>query len=244
MVASCGPGDLCSIPARDRDSFSSPPLRPDRLWGSLSLRSSGYRGLFTRGKAAEDVKLTTQLHLAPQLRMLGAIPPLPNLFSWCGAWLNTAICLFTFTNTDMYADQELNPTSVEYEANNTTKTARLKHALPPPPWPHSGTHGTSSWGLRIRARLHTKDYSKGQTKDADDAHKIQRKDHNKTIDSTKGCRSYSPSRKHSPRTVAGGKEVSKTRRNEQRGNRGRREMKEMNKQWKTNMKRPQATWTC
>jgi hypothetical protein len=30
----------------------SSPRRPNRLWGPLSLPSSGYRGLFPRGKAA------------------------------------------------------------------------------------------------------------------------------------------------------------------------------------------------
>lgn len=42
------------------------------------------------------------------------------------------------------------------------------------------THSASSWSLQIAASLYTKHYSKGQTKDVDDAHKIQRKDHNRT----------------------------------------------------------------
>jgi len=39
-----------SITGRGRD-FSSLPPRPDRLWGTSSLLSNGYRRLFPWGKA-------------------------------------------------------------------------------------------------------------------------------------------------------------------------------------------------
>jgi len=57
--------------------FFSPPQCPNRLWGPHSLLSNWYRMQSGRG-----VKLTTHLHLAPRLRMRGAIPPLPNTSSW------------------------------------------------------------------------------------------------------------------------------------------------------------------
>jgi hypothetical protein len=43
--------------------FSFAP-RPDRLWGQLSLISSGYRGLFPPGESGRGVK-STHLHLLP-----------------------------------------------------------------------------------------------------------------------------------------------------------------------------------
>jgi hypothetical protein len=45
----------------------------------------GIRGSFPRGKAAQDVKLTTQLQLVRRSRMRGAIPPLPQdvFMAWC-----------------------------------------------------------------------------------------------------------------------------------------------------------------
>jgi len=64
--------------------FSSPP-RPDRRWGPPSLLSNGNQGLFPWGQSGRGVKLTTPLHPVPRSRMCGAIPPLPNTHSWCGA---------------------------------------------------------------------------------------------------------------------------------------------------------------
>jgi hypothetical protein len=40
----------CSIPRPSRFRNFSSPRRPDRLWGSLSLLSDGYRGLFPEVK--------------------------------------------------------------------------------------------------------------------------------------------------------------------------------------------------
>jgi len=45
-------------------------LRPDQLWGSLSLLFSGHRGI---------VKLANHLHLRPLLRRSRALPPLPYM---------------------------------------------------------------------------------------------------------------------------------------------------------------------
>jgi len=39
------------------------------------------------------VKMTTDLHLVPRSRMLEAIPPLPNAFSWHGSLLSTGTTL-------------------------------------------------------------------------------------------------------------------------------------------------------
>jgi len=44
--------------------------------GPPSLLSSGYLGLFPQG-----MKLTTHLHLVPQLRMYGTIPSFPHMSS-------------------------------------------------------------------------------------------------------------------------------------------------------------------
>jgi len=59
------------------DFFSSPPPS-DRLWGLPSLLSNGDLRLLPRGLIVQGVKMTTHLHLVPNLRMRGAIPPLPN----------------------------------------------------------------------------------------------------------------------------------------------------------------------
>jgi len=60
-------------------------LSPDRLWGSPSLLSSGYRGFVPSGWSTRDVKLTTHPYLVLRLRMRGAIPPLHQhvFVVWC-----------------------------------------------------------------------------------------------------------------------------------------------------------------
>jgi hypothetical protein len=63
-----------------RDFFFLPP-RPYLLWGSPSLLSKGYRGLFPLGLSGRGVKPTTHFHLVPALRMCGVIPP-PGFNSW------------------------------------------------------------------------------------------------------------------------------------------------------------------
>jgi len=50
-----------------RDYFLS-PLPPDQLWGPPSLLPNGYWELFP-----QVMKLTTHLHLAPSLRIHGAM---------------------------------------------------------------------------------------------------------------------------------------------------------------------------
>jgi len=72
------------FPARAVKEFFFSTSRPDRLWIPTSLLYNGNRGLFSREKSDWGVKLTTLLHLVPRLRMRGAIPPLPNTFSWRG----------------------------------------------------------------------------------------------------------------------------------------------------------------
>jgi hypothetical protein len=59
-----------------------------RLWGPFILLSSGYRRLFSQGQSGRGVKLTTHLHLVPRLLMRGAVPPLPQTYSWRGALLS------------------------------------------------------------------------------------------------------------------------------------------------------------
>jgi hypothetical protein len=79
MVTGYGLDGRDSIPGSAR--FFSSAQRPDRLWGSPSLLSSGYRGLFhgeverPLGREAAEVKIS------------GAIPPLLYSSSWRGAGL-------------------------------------------------------------------------------------------------------------------------------------------------------------
>jgi hypothetical protein len=58
-----------------KDSFSS-PKPTDRVCNPPRLLFSVYgRGSFPLDKTAEDLKLTTHIHLVLRLRMRGAIPP-------------------------------------------------------------------------------------------------------------------------------------------------------------------------
>jgi hypothetical protein len=50
--------------------ISSIRQRPDWLWGSPSLLSNGYPGLFGQWWSGRDIKPTTHLHLVPTLRMV------------------------------------------------------------------------------------------------------------------------------------------------------------------------------
>jgi hypothetical protein len=53
----------------------------------------GARGSFPGDKSSGGVQLTTHLHLVPRSRMRGAIPPLAQYASKCGAQLNTGTTL-------------------------------------------------------------------------------------------------------------------------------------------------------
>jgi hypothetical protein len=55
--------------------FSSPRC-PGRLWGSPSLLSNGYWGLFAQGQSGRGVKLTTHFQLVPRSRKCGSIHPI------------------------------------------------------------------------------------------------------------------------------------------------------------------------
>jgi hypothetical protein len=73
-----------SSPNRGWEFISSTP-RPHRLWGTPSLLSNGYQGLFLWGQSGWGVKLTTHFHLVPRSRMRGdKLPFLQYAFKvWC-----------------------------------------------------------------------------------------------------------------------------------------------------------------
>jgi hypothetical protein len=66
-------GDSVRLPA-EQDVFNS--SREQTKSGATSFRFIEYRGIFPRGKAAWSARLTSYLHLVPQLRMSGTKPPL------------------------------------------------------------------------------------------------------------------------------------------------------------------------
>jgi hypothetical protein len=76
-------GIVIQVPVGSRIFFS--PRRPDRLWGSPTLLSNGYRLLFLRGQSGWGVKLTTHLQLVPRSRKCGSIHPFPHTLSWSSA---------------------------------------------------------------------------------------------------------------------------------------------------------------
>jgi hypothetical protein len=49
---------------------SSHPYPPDRLWGTPSLSSDGYRGIFPLGQSGRCVKLISRLRLLPTSSMV------------------------------------------------------------------------------------------------------------------------------------------------------------------------------
>jgi hypothetical protein len=73
------------IPARSRDFFY---IR-HRIQTSSWAHPASYR----MGNVGRSVKLITNLHLLPSLRMLGAISPLPHTSSWRGTQLSTGTTL-------------------------------------------------------------------------------------------------------------------------------------------------------
>ena len=68
--------------------FSLFPKHPNRLWGPANLLSNSCQSMFRRSSGKVG-KLTTQLHLAPMLRMSGAVPLLAlcAFMAWTGATL-------------------------------------------------------------------------------------------------------------------------------------------------------------
>jgi hypothetical protein len=66
-----------SIPDRGKRFFSA-PQRPDRLWGTLSLLSNGYRGQSGRG-----MKQTTHINLVPWSRMVYLYLYSYFFMAWC-----------------------------------------------------------------------------------------------------------------------------------------------------------------
>jgi hypothetical protein len=65
--------------------FSS-PCRTDRLWGSSSLVSNGYCGLFPLGKSGRSMKLTTHLQLVLRRLALSKGPNWVGVFSPTFTW--------------------------------------------------------------------------------------------------------------------------------------------------------------
>jgi hypothetical protein len=56
----------------DGAEISSSPQCPHRLWGPLSLLSSGYRGFFHWVQSDRKLNLITHLQLIPMLNMHGS----------------------------------------------------------------------------------------------------------------------------------------------------------------------------
>jgi hypothetical protein len=75
------PKNLGSIAGRDTIVFSSLKC-PDWLWVPSSLLLNVYQGAFHKVESGPDVKLTINLHLVSDLRMVGVIPPLPHMPLW------------------------------------------------------------------------------------------------------------------------------------------------------------------
>ena len=64
--------------SRQGKIFICPPKRP----GSTQPFIQWLAGLFPRGYSGQVVKLTTHFNILPNVRMSGAIPPLPHVLSW------------------------------------------------------------------------------------------------------------------------------------------------------------------
>jgi hypothetical protein len=65
--------------------FLSSPPRPDRLWGPPSLLSGELTGVLSLGAKQPGREADHSSQFSAEVRMHGAIPPLPNTPSWRGA---------------------------------------------------------------------------------------------------------------------------------------------------------------
>ena len=74
--------NLGSMAGRDIIVFNSLKC-PDWLWVPSSLLLNVYQGPFPRAESGPDMKLTINLHLVSDLRMIGVMPPLPHMPLWC-----------------------------------------------------------------------------------------------------------------------------------------------------------------
>lgn len=90
-IAICYGLNCLEFDSREMQGYSCIQNNPYWLWSPPSFQFSGYHFSFP-GYSSPDVKLTTHLHLAPMLRINGAMPPLPNSFM---AWKGKT-CLFYF----------------------------------------------------------------------------------------------------------------------------------------------------
>jgi hypothetical protein len=65
-----------------RKRIFTSPYCPDRLWGTPTLLSNGYQGLFLWEYSGRGIKLTTHLQLVPRPRKRGPIHPFTHTSSW------------------------------------------------------------------------------------------------------------------------------------------------------------------
>ena len=75
------PKNLGSIAGRDKIVFSSLTC-PDWLRVPSILLLNVYQGPFLMAESGPDVKLTINLHLVSDLRMVGVMPPLRHMPLW------------------------------------------------------------------------------------------------------------------------------------------------------------------
>jgi len=75
------PKNLGPMAVRDKIVFSSLKC-PDWLWVPSSLLLNVYQGPFPKAESGPDVKLTINLHLVSDLRIVGVMPPLSHMPFW------------------------------------------------------------------------------------------------------------------------------------------------------------------
>jgi hypothetical protein len=85
-------------------------------------------GLFSWRQSGQGMKLTTHLHLVLRLRMLGAIPPLPHMSAWRGAYLS-ARDNFIFLYSQLFMALQRNYVKRRLHAVCVDKPVRLSTLL-------------------------------------------------------------------------------------------------------------------